>query len=244
MITHQPLTTAPLGKPLELIKVMAPDLAIRLSRMGLFEGSYLTRMEQEVQMQPVRIRGPKGESVLGGGMAMKTVVHMDDGRKYPLAEMKKGEKGHIEGLSGGTKHAENMKVLGLFENTEVEILRKLPPMEYTTLIEGEKRVRLSEGMATKIWGRMEEETLQFVSARTGVPFVVEKILGGSKSCCMLNEFRIQPGTTISLEHIAMAQSLKIGVRNPIVISSHDGLRLFLEPHHAEQILVRAADPSK
>ncbi|MBC2733566.1 MAG: ferrous iron transport protein A [Desulfobacteraceae bacterium] len=235
-----PLTDAPADKPLVLVKVADPNLALRLKRMGLFAGSKIVRLGQEVLVQPIRVRGPKGDAVLGGGMAMKIVVHLNDGRKLPLAEMQPGETGHIEGLTGGTGLAGALETLALKLNDRIHVVRKLPPMEYIAVIEGAGRVRLTEGMAAKIWGRMQARLLQFVSARAGEKFQVEKILGGTKARRMLRTRGIEPGKVLILEGVAQAQSLQVGVRNPVVISSREGLRLFLTPSDGKQILVRGA----
>jgi Fe2+ transport system protein FeoA len=235
-----PLTEAPLGKSLVIRKIANPELALRLRRMGLFEGSHIVRLDQEVLVRPVRVRGPKGDAVLGGGMAMKVVVHLDDGRKLPLMEMKPGETGHMEGLTGGTELAVAVKTLELKLNDRISFVRQLPPMEYVTVIAEGGRVRLTEGMAAKIWGHMEGQSMQFVSARAGEPFHMTQVLGGSRVRRMLQAQGIEPGKVLTLEEVAQAQSLPSKVRNPVVISSREGLRLFLERHEGERVLVREA----
>jgi Fe2+ transport system protein FeoA len=237
---YLPLTAAPLGKPLVLVKLADSDLALRLKRMGLFEGSEIVRLDQEVLVQPVRVRGPKGDVVLGGGMAMKMVIHLEDGRKLPLSEMKPGETGHLEGVTGGEGLSGALETLELKVNDRIRFLRKLPPMEYITVTAAGGRVRLTEGMAAKLWGRMQGRLLQFISARAGEKFYVEEILGGPKAQEMLRARGIKPGEVIVLEGVAQAQSLHGGVRNPVVISSREGLRLFLEPRDGQQIFVREA----
>jgi len=243
---HVPLTDAPFGKPLFLVKVTNSDLALRLRRMGLFEGSELLRLNEDVLVQPVRVRGPKGDAILGGGMGFKIVVHMDDGRKLPLVEMKPGETGHIEGLIGGNKLADALDTLGLNINDRICLVRKLPPMEYVTMIEKKGRVRLTEGMAAKIWGRMEENLLQFVLARKGKRFYVQKILAGANARMMLASQGIEPGKVLILEGVEQAKSLYMSRRNPVVVSSRNGLRLYLQQKDAKRIFVRevGAVPSR
>ena len=232
------LTDAPSGEPLVLTGVVDPDLALRLRRMGLFEGSEIVRLDQEVLVQPIRVRGPRGEAVLGGGMAMKIVVHLDDGRRLPLTEVQLGESGHIEGITGGTALSDTLEVLGLQPDDRIEVTRKLPPMEYITVVEPGDRVLLTEGMAAKSWGRMDDWLCQFVSARVGQGYHVIEILGGTNARRMLRSRGIEPGKTLVLQAVAQAQTLQPGVRNPVVISSREGLRLFLEREDGERILVR------
>jgi Fe2+ transport system protein FeoA len=236
-----PLVNAPPGKPLELIKVLDPDLVLRLKRMGLFEGSELMRLEQDVLVQPVRVSGPKRDVVLGGGMAMKIVMHMGDGRKLPLSEMGIGETGHIEGITGGPDLAGTLETLELKTNDPIRFLRKLPPMEYTAIIRSGVRVRITEGTAAKIWGCMQNRLLQFVSAKTGENFRVEKILGGANARQLLKAKGIEPGINLVLESVAQAQTVFPEVRNPVVVTSREGLRLFLKPADARKIMVRQID---
>ena len=133
-----------------------------------------------------------------------------------------------------------MEILELKPNDLVSMVRRLPPMEYSTIIVEGGRVQLTEGMAAKVWGRMLDQHLQFVSARAGREFVVEAILGGVRAGKMLKARGIEPGKTLILESVAQAQSLQVNVRNPVVISSREGLRLFLSRAEADCILVREA----
>ncbi len=239
---NEPLTEAPTGRALTLVKVLDPDLALKLSRMGLFEGSEITKLEQEVLVHPVRVRGPKRDAVLGGGMAMKIVVHLDgDEGKLPLTEMRPGQAGHIEGLTGGPYLFKALETLGLKPDDRIEFLRKLPPMEYVAVLEHNGRIHLTEGMAAKIWGRMQDKQIQFVSSKVGEKFHVDEILGGTNAVKMLEEKGVRPGRTMVLEKVAQAQALHIGVRNPVVVSSSEGLRLFLSSFDANKILVREAE---
>jgi len=233
-----PLTDAPFGKTLMLEKVANPELALRLKRMGLFEGNEITRLEEEVLVQPVRICGPERDAVLGGGMGTRIVVRLDDGRKLPLVEMKPGNTGHIEGLTGGTGLSNALEILGLKIGGRISFIRKLPPMMYVTIIEKEGRIRLTEGMAAKIWGQVEGREIQFVFTRKGRKFYVLKLLGGTHAGQALLSRGIEPGKILVLEGVEQAQSLHLGIQNPLIISSRDGLRLFLQPNEGEQIFVR------
>ena len=233
-----PLTDAPFGKYLLLVKVTNPDLALRLRRMGLFEGNEVQRLEEEVLVQPVRVRGHKGDAVIGGGMGTKIVVHLDNGKRLPLIEMAPGETGHIEGLIGGSGLSGTMETLGFKIEDRISLVRKLPPMVYVTIIENKGRMRLPEGIAAKIWGQVENKNLQFVFARKGEKFYVRKLLGGANAKQMLLSRGIEPGKILVLDGVEQAQNLHHGIRNPLIISSRDGLRLFLQPDEGQQLFVR------
>lgn len=236
-----PLAEAPFGQTLKLVKVTDLNLAHRLWRLGLFENDEIVRLDREVLLQPVRIGGLKGEAVLGGGMAGKVIVHLEDGRKLPLAEMAPGESGHIEGLTGGTGLIRTLEVLGFNVGDPLLLIRKLPSMEYLVRVDGKERVRLTEGMAAKIRGRMGEQALQFISARMGEPFHVEEIFGGNRSVKLLRGRGIEPGKTLVLEGVLPAQNVRMCLHDPVIISTREGLRLFLEQADGRRIAVRVIE---
>jgi len=238
---YKPLIDAPFDKPLVLVKVENPDLAMRLSRMGLFEGSELLRLDEDVLIQPVRVRGPGGEFILGGGMAGGVVVHLDDGRKLPLVEMKPGESGHIEGTTCGSGLIKTLNTFGFKIDDEISFVRRLPSMEYITIVEKESRIRLTEGMAAKIWGRMQGRTIQFASAQVKEEFEVLEILGGFKAEKMLFSRGVEPGKILILEGVEQAKNLFIGNKDPLIISTPDGLRLFLQEKEGKRIFVKIPD---
>ena len=235
-----PLIRAPFDRPLILKDITEPDLEALLSRLGLFRGHTFVREEEEVLVHPVRVRGPHGEAVLGGGMAMRVIVHLDDGRRMPLTDMTAGQRGHIEGTTCSANLSDALNTLGLHENEEIVYVRQLPPMDYTVLVSHDMKQRIQEGMAAKIWGRIGDRHLQFVSAGKGQPFLVEKILGGSQSANTLRAKGITQGRTIALHAVAPAQIFNMATHTPVVISTNDGLHLHLRTRQAEHMLVLLA----
>jgi Fe2+ transport system protein FeoA len=235
-----PLSHAPFDRPLILKDITEPELEALLSRLGLFRGHAFVREEEEVLVHPVRVRGPKGEAVLGGGMAMRVIVHLDDGRRMPLTDMAAGQRGHIEGTTCSANLSDALDTLGLHENEEIVYLRQLPPMDYTVLVNRDVKQRIQEGMAAKIWGRIGDRHLQFVTAGKGQPFFIEKILGGAQSTNALHEKGIVQGRTIALDSVAPAQIFNMAAHAPIVISTNDGLHLHLRMRQAEHMLVLLA----
>ncbi len=231
------LNQAPFDRQLKLVDITEAGVETLLSRLGLFRGDTFVRENEEVLVHPVRLRGAQGEVVLGGGMATRVIVHLDDGRRMPLTDMRAGQHGHIEGTTCHAKLAASLKVLGLAEDQEVTYLRQLPRMDYTVNIEKGRTVRIQEGMAAKIWGRIGERHLQFVSAGRGQPFYVEEFLCGLQSTNALKEKGIVEGVTISLDSVAPAQIFTMAAQEAVVISTNNGLHLHLRPGQAEHILV-------
>jgi Fe2+ transport system protein FeoA len=234
------LDQAPVGEALRLAAVMQRQLDVRLARLGLHRGSLLHREDEEVVLAPVRILGPQGEATLSAGMAAKVIVHHDDGHKTPVIEMLPGEAGHIEGLTSGAGLEAGLATLGLHENDRVQLLRKIPPMRYTARLGQHRRVHFTESVAAKLWGELNGRNVQFANARRDHPFFVTAILGGKAAREQIEALGIRPGSTLVLESIAPAQAvadLDGDDQERIVITSDDGLRLYLTRTQAARVIV-------
>lgn len=232
------LAQAPCETALTVTRVVDAQLEAQLGRMGIHPGSAVTRLDEEVALNTVRVRGPRGEVLLGGGMGGKVVVHLDDGRMVPLIELSPGESGHIEAVTGGVSLAETLAALGLKGDDRVEMVRALPPMEYVARLEGRGRVRLAEGMAAKIMGRMGDLECQFANAQAGTSFTVTRILGGARARRAIAALAIAEGDTLMLDHVAKASSYRLSGGDRVVLSSREGLRLFLRSDQADMVIVR------
>jgi Fe2+ transport system protein FeoA len=236
------LAHAPCETPLVVVRVADSQLEVQLGRMGISPGSQVTRLDEEVALNTVRVRGPKGEVLLGGGMGGKVVVHLegegDDGRMAPLTELTPGQSGHIEAVTGGQSLAETLAALGLKNDDRIEMVRALPPMEYVARLSGRGRVRLAEGMAAKILGRMGPVECQFANAQAGAAFTVTRILGGERAKRAITALGIATGDELVLDHVAKAASYRLSGGDRVVISSREGLRLFLRRDQADMVIVR------
>lgn len=232
------LAQAPCEINLRVQRIASPQFESQLGRMGIFPGSLITRLDEEVALHTVRVRGPKGEVLLGGGMGGKVVVHLDDGRMVPLTELTPGDTGHIETVTGGESLAGTLAALGLADDDRIEMLRVIPPMEYVARLDGRGRIRLAEGMAAKILGRMGDLECQFANAQAEVPFTVTRLLGGERARRAIAALNIRIGDVLRLDHVAKAPSYRLTGGERIVVSSREGLRLFLRPDQADLVIVR------
>ncbi|XPV75054.1 MAG: ferrous iron transport protein A [Desulfovibrio sp.] len=231
------LSESPTGVDLRVEKIADIELKRNLSCMGIYLGSSLAVLDREVALQCVRIRGPQGEVVLSGGMGGKIVVHMDDGSMQPLSEMVPGAQGHIEGLTGGKTLADSLAVLGLKNDDRIEFIRSLPGMEYVVSLEGVGRIRLAEGLAAKIIGKMGDITCQFANAQSHASFEVTALIGGDRAQKALRTLGIDSGTKLVLEHVVKARSYWMSGKDRIAVITRDGLRLFLRKDQADVIIV-------
>lgn len=229
---------APCGQALKIEKINSVKLAEKLTHMGVFDHSQVFRMDAETNLHTVRIKTSHGETVLSGGMGGKIVVHLDNGNIIPLTEMKPGETGHIEAVEGGEELLAAFNALGLENNEEISLIRSLPPMEYIIHVENKGRVRLSEGMAAKILGtQVDSPYVQFANARTGVPFTVKQVIGGRNAQKIMNAFGIKANDILTLQYVENASSYHMTRGERYILSTHEGLRVYLSKEQAEAIII-------
>lgn len=235
------LKDAPIGKPLVVVGVHNEGLARELAKLGITHGRELIRLEEEVALvQPVRLRGPWGEVILSANMAAGLVVHLDDGRIAPLMEMEPGEKGHLEGVTclPSSALAETYRTLELNENDPVQFDRRLPSMEYVTLVNRKSRISLPGGMAAKLWGESGGQKMQFAAIGAGKEFALGKILGGPRSRERITGMGLVIGDKLVLEAVKPAETICLTKKDPIAVATPGNLRFWLPPKAAALLSVR------
>lgn len=233
------LLDAPVNTDLSVLEVTSPVVYTWLQRMGVFEGGVLTKHDKEINYYPVRVRADKGEVVVPAGLAIKIFVHTNDDAKKPLVDMERNQVAHIESMSCGQGCINALRNLGFEDDTEVTFIRALPHMDYITVIDRRERTRLSEGEAARIWGQCEgEEPNQFYFSKRNKIFRVSEIIGGKKITKHLLTHGVQVGTELMLESIEQVQQMHAPKTKHITVTSPGGLRLYLNPMQAGQIIVK------
>ncbi|CAI3219955.1 ferrous iron transport protein A [Desulfovibrio legallii] len=233
------LAAAPVGMPLVIERIVGPEFAARLQRLGLYEGVSLTRLDDSVAVGPAKIRGPHGEVTLGGGMAARVVIHLDNDRRQPLLECSPGDSGHVEGITGHRGVEETLATLGIKEDDRITFLRRLPPMLYKTVVDDTTTIQINEGLAAKIFGDTPLGPAQFCSVGVGEEFTVRKILGGAHAGESLELSGVRVGSRLNLVQVSAAQVMSFAHHTPVVCSTRDGLRLYFHAKDAEGIHVSA-----
>ncbi len=235
------LQDAPVNEDLTVLDVIDHQLNAWLKRLGIFSGGHLIKHDEEINYHPVRIRAELGEMVIPAGLAIKIFIHTDDDVKKTLVEMKKGETGHVEAMTCGQGCVNALARFGLKDDAEFTFVRRLPHMDYVTIIDRRERTRLSEGEAARIWGQTEgQEATQFYFAKRNKPFMVQEIIGGQKITRHLITHGIRVGAEIMLESISQTQEIHAPNMEHITVSSPGGLRMYLTPFQAAQIIVRTS----
>ena len=231
------LAEAPVGVPLVIARIAGKGFAAHIARLGLYEGTVMTRLDESVAIGPAKICGPRGEVVLSGGLAAKMVIHLDDGRRLPLLECAPGDSGHVEGITGHHVMEEGLAALGVVENDRITFVRRLPPMLYKAVLDDKERIQLNEGLAAKILGDTPSGPAQFCAVGVGETFTVSRILAGAHAGESLASLGIRLGSRLALTQVAAGPVLTFSHLKPIVCSTRDGLRLYFHEKDAEKIQV-------
>lgn len=241
-IMYSSLIDAPVNAELTIVKIESFDLSSWLNHLGLFIGSQLTRHDDEINFHPVRVRGEAGDVIVPSGLAIKAMVHLENGERKPLTEMGKKDIGHLETILGGRGCTGALERLGLKLGSELTFLRALPHMDYVVLTHNNQRTRISEGEAARAWGLSKDGVGgQFYFAKRGEPFKVTEIIGGKGINDHLATHGVFVGQTLVLEGIEQAQEAHAPSEEKITVSSKCGLRLYLSRRQAGQIIVKDSD---
>ena len=236
------LEEAHVGHVLRLVGIEDKVLEDNLNRIGLKPGSKFVKFpKEEIERRSVRVRGPAGNAVFGGGMSAKIIVRRADGSKTSLAQMNLNESGTIDSLAGGPGLRSTLETLEFAVGDEIRLTRKLPPMEYVAVVDKKKHIHLLEGIASKIWGVTEGGNKQFTSAKVLKEFKVTKLLGGHRAQGYLTNLDIKPGTLLFLIGIEQGKQISYGPGDHLAIETLDGLRIFLGPDEAGAMIVEAVD---
>lgn len=239
MITN--LAHAPAGIPLTVVHITDKDFASRLAHLGIYEGACLTRLDESIKVGPVKVKGPNGEAVLGGWLAGRVVMHLDDDRRMPLLECPPKSSGHIEGVTGNQAVEEALGILGIAENDRVTLIRRMPPMTYKVLVDKTHHEQLNEGLAATLLGDTPSGSAQFCSVGTGVPFTVRRILAGKGTTNIFTAMHIELGTQLELLSVSSSQILDFSEKHAVVCVTSEGLRLYFNESDAHDLIVSGAE---
>lgn len=241
-----PLSQAPIGTPLTVAHIPDGNFSTRIARLGLHEGSVLTRLDETASISSAKVRGSKGDVVLSGWLAGRIVMHLDDGRRLPLLECPPGSSGHVEGVTSHRIMENVLQDLGIVEDASIVFVRRIPPMIYKARVDGKYSAQLNEGLASKLLGESSDGTVrQFCSVGVGDSFRVKKILGGENAVNTLAAMYIRPGTTLVLLSVAASQTVNLSDKNPVICLTHEGLRLYFKSKDAAGISVLVeSEPSE
>ncbi len=110
-------------------------------------------------------------------------------------------------------------------------------MTCAALADGERRILLNEGLASKLLGQLPQGAGQFCFAGVGEPFTVSRILAGENGRKTLASLGVTEGSCLRLISVASGQSVGATGKCPIACETRDGLRLYFDLNAALRLLV-------
>lgn len=223
-------------------QITEPTIKTRLQKIGVDVGTELMVLEPYEKTLPVKMRlvGQKKDILISPCMTMQMLVHSSDDKKISLAEIPIGSEAHLESITGDSTHlAEDLEKLGItVGTTDFQILRRLPPMLYTAFNEENKKVELTEDMASKILGEMDGKTVQFSMAGKGRKFTITTLLGCEKAQKRLHSFGVHIGGKLLLDHVEPCDELQTrDSQGQIRLITKDKMQFYLPLENCEHIFV-------
>lgn len=235
------LAQAPIGHPLHISRIIGADFSARMSRLGLYEGARLLRINEAAALGPVKVRTAHGEAVLSGWLAGQIVIHLDDNRRVPLLECHPLESGHLEGVTGQDMVEDSLHALGITGGDWLQFLRRMPPMAYAFSVRGKGKARMSESLAAHVLGETADGVRQFSSVGMGEVLTVTRILEGEVASASLAALHVTVGAELMLISVSASPELGRSADHPVACETRDGMRLYFREQDAAAIIVNAEE---
>lgn len=238
------LVQAPFGRSLRITRIIGADFSARMSRLGLYEGARLLRINEAAKLGAVKVRTTLGETVLSGWLAGQVVIHLDDDRRVPLLECRSLESGHVEGITGQDIVEDSLRALGITDGDRIQFLRRMPPMAYAFSVRGKGRASMSESMAAHVLGETAAGPRQFSSVGVGEVLTVIRILPGEATPASLASLHVTEGAELTLVNVSASPELGKSADHPVACVTKDGMRLYFREQDAASIIVSAEVPER
>ncbi len=197
---------APYEQLMKLIAVPDQELANELSKVGLRAG---TEFHKHLSKNPqsIRIKVANGSIMLGSRMAQRIIIKCGKETKS-LNKILFIDDAVIESIEGGKGFQTAVSKLGLKPGIKVNLIHRLPKMEYVIRVNGSSRIKISEVRAARILGfHDEEKIIQLSAARVAMNFTVTDIAVGGKSAAFLKELGIIPKANLILEGVEASKDI-------------------------------------
>lgn len=226
---------------LQIVGILNNVLAARLENYGIFPGGFITKEEPVYfRCRSLKLHSANGNFVIPGKMAYHIHVAStaDTLADFHLAELDEGDRAVITMIEKEEHAIFMLGEIGLVENLEVTLLKRLPHMEYRLLIYNKCRLRITESIAASIIGKIDGVTKQFSFAKHNKPFLITAIAQEEAICSFLKQNGIAPGNEIVLEAIEPGENIAIDSRQDVIFYSSNGAKLGVSNETAAQILVQ------
>ncbi|ADD68892.1 hypothetical protein Dacet_2130 [Denitrovibrio acetiphilus DSM 12809] len=229
------LTKARSGGFFTVESINEADLARKLSVYGITSGILVCKINKgDLDLATLKLSTDKGSRTVSGSLARHLYYKSASGQQRSVYEKEQGEELILEIPE---LIAEEMLKLGIAGGDSVKVLKKLPHMEYVTLVDHRVRCRLSEAHAACILGECEGKEIQFSFARKDARFVVRHIISKDTYANVMEAKGVYEGTVLALEGIEAGRSVHMDDFPDMVLCTADGLRIFISNATAEKITV-------
>ncbi|MGE4266835.1 MAG: ferrous iron transport protein A [Deferribacterales bacterium] len=223
------LSDAKSGGFYKVMSVKDAELARRLGAYGIFAGTIVSKVGRgDIELATLKISVNEVTKALSGSLARHLFYKSPSGEKRSIYE-------HETGLDFTVvvpkTAASDMTKLGIKGGDTIQVIKKLPHMEYITLVGHKTRCRLSEAHAACILG----DGKQFSFASKNKDFIVDELLSQETYGQVMSVNGIQKGTQLTLEGIETGKSVHLDDYPDMVICTAQGLRVFISESTAEKI---------
>lgn len=223
------LSEAKSGGFYKIVNVKDPETARRLSTYGIFGGSVVSKVSRgDIELATLKIVAHDGTKAVSGSIARHLFYKSSSGEKRSIYEHEPETEFAVVVPKMITA---DMKKLGIKSGDSIKVIKKLPHMEYVTLIGRKTRTRLSEAHAACILGGGK----QFSFAGKNREFIVDSLISYDTYGSLMTAWGINEGTVLVLEGIEAGKSVHLDNYPDMVICTAEGLRVFISVHTAEKI---------
>ncbi len=223
------LSDAKSGGFYKILSVKEPELARRLGAYGIFAGTIVSKVGRgDIELATLKISTEDGTKALSGSLARHLFYKSPSGEKRSIYEQEAGADFTVVVPKMALKDA---SMLGIKGGDTIQVIKKLPHMEYITLIGHKTRCRLSEAHAACIIG----DGRQFSFASKNRDFIVDTLLSQETYSQVMAVNGIEKGTVLNLEGIETGKSVHLDDYPDMVICTVEGLRVFISEKTAEKI---------
>lgn len=233
------LRNADIFTNLRIVQISDNGPAEKLSAYGVGINSYVVKIDSDsCKHATLKVFGRQKNITVPGRLAGHVTLRISKSREtkklYDIAEGKSGTVDEIDD-SGGIK--EKLAVIGIKEGMRLKLLRRLPHMEYSVLVENKRRVKITEATAAAVIGKIDNRKKQLSLARKGKPFTVEAIAQEGHPDNFLSASGIVPGAVLMLEGIEAGKDIRLDGGDDIYIYTVEGFRLSISNDTARKIIV-------
>jgi len=234
----QTLKTAESGYCHRIIDVQDKDLASKLMGYGVYKNSLVIKVDSdETDFPTVKLYTKNGTVAVHGQLAKNINVRSGKGIERNLYEMEEEKSANISHIDGCEKTHGRLKALGIEIGMRVKVLRFLPYMQYSVLVDSKRRVKLSEGVVASIIGKQGENQRQLFFAKRNEPIEIQDVVAGEKIARFLSDNGIKKGESITLEIIEPGKNILFDAEGDITIYIMEGFRMTISDKTAGKVIV-------